>query len=47
MQFYGPAAAGEIPSSKQEALYGLRGPRGSIYPYPSEGYLVGPEKAIC
>ena len=26
----GPAAAGEIPSSEQEALYGLRGPRESI-----------------
>ena len=26
----GPAAAGEILSSKQEALYGLRGPRESI-----------------
>ena len=26
----GPTAAGEIPSSEQEALYGLRGPRESI-----------------
>ena len=26
-------------------LYGLRGPRESIWPCPSEGYLVGPEKA--
>ena len=26
----GPAAAGEIPSSEHEALYGLRGPRESI-----------------
>ena len=26
----GPATAGEIPSSEQEALYGLRGPRESI-----------------
>ena len=26
----GTAAAGEIPSSEQEALYGLRGPRESI-----------------
>ena len=26
----GPAAAGEIPISEQEALYGLRGPRESI-----------------
>ena len=28
--FCGPATAGEIPSSEQEALYGLRGPRESI-----------------
>ena len=41
----GPAAAGEIPSSEQEAFYGLPGPREIIY--PSEGYLVGPEKARC
>ena len=26
----GPTAAGEIPSSEQEALYGLHGPRESI-----------------
>ena len=26
----GPAAAGEMPSSEQEALYGLCGPRESI-----------------
>ena len=26
----GPADAGEMPSSEQEALYGLRGPRESI-----------------
>ena len=36
-----------IPSSEQEALYGLRGPRESILPCASEGYLVGPEKARC
>ena len=43
----GLTAAGEIPSSEQEALYGLRGPRESIWSCPSEGYLVGPEKARC
>ena len=31
----GPAAAGEIPSSEQEALYSLPGPRESIWPCPS------------
>ena len=30
MQSCGPTAAGEIPSSEQEALYGLCGPRESI-----------------
>ena len=43
----GTTAAGEIPSSEQEALYGLRGPGESIWSCPSEGYLVGPEKARC
>ena len=40
----GPAAAGTIPSSEQEALYGLLRPRESIWPWPSDGYLVSPEK---
>ena len=40
MHLCGPAAAGEIPSSEQEALYGLSGPRESIWPCPLEGYLV-------
>ena len=43
----GPAAAGEIPSSEQVALYGLHGHRDSICPCLSEGYLVAPEKARC
>ena len=43
----GTTAAGEIPSSEQEALYGLRGLRESICSCPSEGNLVGPEKARC
>ena len=41
----GLAAAGEIASSEQVVLYRFRGPREGISLCPSEGYLVGAEKA--
>ena len=45
----GPTAAGEIPSSEQEALYGLLGLdlEKAFDCVPPKVNLVGPEKARC